>query len=634
MFYAKNDKIVINGNRGRSEIFSYRPDNIELAPLGQLYLLGEVSFKLKSPNTLFLLNAIAATLKKTYYQHPQQGPVQRLESALRMVNYEVPRLVGNNNLEALPKYLHLVVLVVGPTHLYFSKTPGPGIFLLRQGTWLNISATPSENSRSTKLFSQIIQGALCKNDQIFATSPAVISYMHQQTFRSHLVETQLKNAQSQLERLLRTTGSQDTAAILRLTIQKESTPQASFSTLPLHHAATTFPQSPPQPKIDQGIRRKHHVQQALFPAPQSSPNKTLPNNILKLLRNFYRQGLLRLQGIVRQLKNLKHQPKFSWPAPSQRSWYFIISALILALILIAGLISARSNSHPPQQSPWEILSKLPTTKIIKTAAPLIQFSQLGLELNPSWFILAPSNNQPNLIILGPTTLYRLPLEANRAGRFVFLPTSLIPARLALAWDGQIVIIRTENGLSLQAFDPQAEKFQPLELQFNKPIVQARTFQNRIYLLTQDLEIYTKAMQQQAVAPALWNQTDLTQQFSQALDFEVNGSIWLLALDRGGQPMLTQLKQGRVSKMIDLTKAATVAFPKPQQLHLATSPESSNLYLLDPILGRIVVINKETGSVQTQLLNSEFKGAQTLILQAEKNRLFVLTREAILVVPLP
>lgn len=624
MLFAKSNKLLIEGRGNCVEIFSYQPDNIETAPLGQLYLLGELSRSFARQNTVFLLNAVASILKRTYYLHPQQGPEKRLETALKAVNNNLSRLTDNAESEKIAKHLHLCALVISPTHLYFSKTKGTGIFLLRQESWLNIGANHQSPSltKSQKLFQNIIRGRLQKDDQIFVTTPLVISYMHQQTFRSHLVEPNLNNAKNQLQRMLHSANPQAGAALLRLSVQKEPTTKTPLKTIPLHLAAanTQTAHQPATPKLadQQSLLKK---QQALFPDFLKSAQA--PKTQIKTYS-------LKLKRIFKQLKADRLLQKFYYLAKKP-----VIIALV-GLLLLLGLGLAGANllnltGRPP--SPQELLAELPKTQKLPEPQTVLDFSQLSLEFDPFELFYLPDPSD-TLISLGATTIYRFSLEPS-SSRFIFLPSSILPANSGTLAEGNLILLKSSPPSAIEALNLQEESFHAIEASLPGTPLQTAFFQNALYYLIKDsFNIYQQESPFQNNQLTQWNQVDLKKIFSQISDFQINGSMWITGESLSGGALLVELKQGRLSRQIELDKLITVPVQSSDKLTLTTNEQTSDLFILDPGLSRIIQINKISQQLQAQLTHPSLANAIDITLAPQANQLFVLTAEKVLAISVP
>jgi hypothetical protein len=641
MLSAKSDKIFIEG-RDRAEIFSYRPDNIENFPLGQLYLIGEAKLNQIGPHNLFLLNSIASLLKKAYYVQPSQGPEKRLEAALGKVNREAKNLL-RTDWDKIKKLLHLCTLVISPTHLYFSKKGGIGVFIFRGGTWLNVGESSAPQGQNVKkLFSHIIQGKLQKNDLVFAVSPTLVPYMHQESFRRRLTTRRLDEAARLIRSILHSVSPRASGILLRLTIERQPLHPPRIRTIPLKETARTLKPRPLLPKGQQqlpGIAEVKTSQKTAVKIPVIKLRRSW-KNLFQVIQKNTLEIFSRLQKIPFALKNIN---RFKPRLPLKTSLKLALTALVLIglVFLVILLLNSQKTSQEFPRAPLEILASYSNVETIQAPTQILELKKLGLDFAPFAALRLETQPFSTLVVTGPTTLYRLRLESQQ-GRFIFLPDEVTPAKAAAQDLGQKqLVLLSSRPEPPWIFDPSNDSFKKLELNLSakEPAVmnleRAAVFQNNLYILARPAQIYRKLNLESSNPALVWMSQDAASQFEELFDLALDGSIWTLGtLKKDSSLVLSQLTKGRVVKHLalsDLDLGVNIA-PSPA-LRLSTTFEGSKILILDPKLGRIIIINKQTGQLEKQLLSPALKDAFSIELDPSGQTALILNQKAVVEMPL-
>jgi len=104
-------KIIFEG-KGRTEIFHFQPESIDKEKHGILYFIGQIAQLRRGDISYYLLNSLAATLKREYYGSNFQH-AQAFESALRKTNEALAPLAKETK-----EGLELVALVVRKNQIH------------------------------------------------------------------------------------------------------------------------------------------------------------------------------------------------------------------------------------------------------------------------------------------------------------------------------------------------------------------------------------------------------------------------------------------------------------------------------------------------------------------------------------
>ena len=159
-----------------SEVFVFEADHIEEANLGNLYITGEISgTREEEPDAVTLLNELASTIKRSYYQVQSSTPTKSLERALKSANQFFEKQSAEKKLKWLES-LHIVVAALMDGTLYVTQTGDNGLYLFR-GIDLHRINTDSSSIDTRpgheRLFAKIAIGEVRPTDRLFVITPSL-----------------------------------------------------------------------------------------------------------------------------------------------------------------------------------------------------------------------------------------------------------------------------------------------------------------------------------------------------------------------------------------------------------------------------------------------------------------------------
>ncbi len=163
-----------NGNSKEFlDTFIFEPENIEEQNLGSLYIIGEITET--TPSSEYLINLLAATIKKEYYARTSLSPITGLETALNKTNEMLADFAEQGNISWIGN-MNVIIAVLKDNTLYFSETGRSKAFLIREKNIINIGQDLVSDLKPhpIKTFSNIANGQIDTGDKlIFATSRLV-----------------------------------------------------------------------------------------------------------------------------------------------------------------------------------------------------------------------------------------------------------------------------------------------------------------------------------------------------------------------------------------------------------------------------------------------------------------------------
>ncbi|MBI4709391.1 MAG: hypothetical protein HY764_04275 [Candidatus Portnoybacteria bacterium] len=198
------------------DIFSYQPDNIEQMPLGNLYIVAELS---DIKDCGHLNNLLASLIKREYYLHPSKGAFPSLQSALSKANLHLKDSANQGNLEWLGKF-HFICAAINEDGLFLTQAGNSKAFLCRQNHLANLSRKiipESEKPHPSKIFSSIVSGKVEPADKIILATPVVDELFSPAGLRQVLIsQPTLSSISDQINKTLREQNKRLQIAILLL----------------------------------------------------------------------------------------------------------------------------------------------------------------------------------------------------------------------------------------------------------------------------------------------------------------------------------------------------------------------------------------------------------------------------------
>ncbi|MFW0837702.1 MAG: hypothetical protein ACKKL5_01750 [Candidatus Komeilibacteria bacterium] len=192
----------------------------------------------------------------------------------------------------------------------------------------------------------------------------------------------------------------------------------------------------------------------------------------------------------------------------------------------------------------------------------------------------------------------------------------------IAPDDSIIIFDQNNNI----FQVNNDALQPMPISYSaglKNVSSATSFFNRLYVLDNETDqVYRHRLVGNAFqSPDLWlkDNIDLTD----AKDLAIDGNIYILQNNK-----IIKLSAGR---QIDFP-AINIYPPLNNPSQLFTSPESANIYLLDPENNRLIVLDKN-GKLIKQYHSDKFIDLQAMSIQEDQQRAFLITPHTLFVIPL-
>lgn len=187
---------------------------------------------------------------------------------------------------------------------------------------------------------------------------------------------------------------------------------------------------------------------------------------------------------------------------------------------------------------------------------------------------------------------------------------------------EIVFVQDSNKMAI--FDTNKEKLNvPGNGLLDGPpnIKDISSFSNYIYILDPaSNQIYKNQRTSEGFGKTEPWIKDKEVNLESAISIAIDGSIYVLKSDGTVEKYLTgNKKQFFVEKLSE---------PIMDQSKIYTSPELKNIYITDPQKNRIVLFDKENGSLKKQYTSNNFNNLKNIVVDEKKNKMYILNDKKI------
>lgn len=579
MSQADIQSIIFEGD-GRAEIFSFRPEHVEKEKRGNLFLVGKTIKRLSRQDASFyILNSVAAILKKEYYSPSYPHPIGSFEGALKKANSFLTSVKPE-----VAQSLEMVALTLTGSHVTFSSLGKPEVLLLRNERLFRLTKT---RQKEKKLFLHVTKGRVKHRDKLIISTSDLTYWLGTPLFASRLINRSLERIREHLYIERKEIRDTKSFALLYLTIVESLEPsvinQEEGSLLEVVRAprAKPVPVSSPTP--------------ALLPhfTPISSPH-----NALTSLKRYYlhywhgKQSATALREFLQKnLTLIKNKFPFlqrTYSINTGRSFASPVKLGIGAVIII-GILWISASLFAPKSI--AVKEGSGTGALAKQEGLLFQFPQ-NTQIN-SAYLASPTSyiiTQGRLFLVNPDNKKMdsfLSLEGDVKGFTNANNTLYILEKLGgNQW--QIVIV-DPTGRSVH----KESLIWPLQTDLVKDF---RYYEGSLYALEGFSGQIVKYRLSQFTKPSLWISSKSLNQIKNPISFAIDGSLYLL---QEGVSSILQFYAGQLARTIPLP-------PGIQANMIITSSDLKNMYLFNTIKGEVAIVDKKS-----QLLLKTFSHASLM-----------------------
>lgn len=609
-------KTIFEGD-GKAEIFNFRPENIEKEKRGNLFILGKIAKKLpRNDQQYYLLNSLAAIVKKEYYSSPSIQPSEALDEALKKANIllsEVPQEIANS--------MDLVILILIGEQVNFSSIGTPEILLLREERIFrlhkntrsskNFSDAANENSRGKHprkiLFYHVTKGRIKTEDRIIIASSGLTKWLENTHFKVRLAKRPWEGIKEYLRQKRVEAKDQSTLPLIQISldgslfshsvdekpIEGETSAQplpntSSLSQLRLPILTQGEPLLPRLLPHGSFIRWRH------------KENFLLGDTSVNGVKKAWRALIIILQSILNVFLRRTLSRKYIFYAGA----FIIIIAGGSMLFKHKSALPSRTNPPSPAQVQEGVFTSFSYTGKNSAATFTPSYGHFfGSD------IFAIRHNQlyqinPNSNTVEPL----LPLEGEIKG-------------MTSSKDALIILIKkAPEEMEVVFFNPSERSMKreflswPLKTYSIKGI---RESNGNLYILEALRKQIVKYDIHDFSRPTLWLPEKTKNQLQNPLAFALERSIYLL---QNNPPSLTELRIGTIKRHIAFDGKANGVY---------TSAELKNLYLFDSEGRRILIIQKETGKPLKIIKDSRFTAVLDIEVDEARNLLKIISPEGLI-----
>ena len=223
----KTEEILIRGSKNKEttcDIFSYEPENIEEASLGNLYMVAQLTGNQDSSHLISLLGSL---IKREYYSLPHRGPTASLEAGLKRANSILSEIANQGNLSWLGKLHFICAAINKEKELFLTQTGSAQAYLYREGEMVSITKkiVPStEKPHPAKTFQSVVTGKIEASDKMLFGTPSLFEDFSVSEL-NQLFGFSLENIADQINKNLREQKKPKPLSVLLIEITAE-TPSA------------------------------------------------------------------------------------------------------------------------------------------------------------------------------------------------------------------------------------------------------------------------------------------------------------------------------------------------------------------------------------------------------------------------
>lgn len=606
-------KTIFEGD-GKAEIFNFRPENIEKEKRGNLFILGKIAKKLpRNDQQYYLLNSLAAIVKKEYYSSPSIQPSQALDEALKKANIllsEVPQEIANS--------MDLVILILIGEQVNFSSIGAPEILLLRDERIFrlhknthsskNSSDSANENSRGKHsrkiLFYHVTKGRIKTEDRIIIASSGLTKWLENTHFKVRLAKRPWEGIKEYLRQKRVEIKDRVTLPLIQISLDGSSFPhpvaqkpiETEISAQPLARASTLS-----QLRLPILTQAKPLLPRLLpygsFIRWRHKENFLLGDTDLNGIKKAWREIIV----ILRAILNI-----FSGRA--QYIFYAVAFMLIIAggsmLLKHKSALPVRTNSPSPAYIQEGVFTSFSYIKENSTAAFTPLYGHLfGSDIFTIW-----QNKLYQINANSHTVEPLLPLEGEIKG-------------ITSSKDALIILIKkAPEEMEVVFFNPSERSMKRESLSWplkTYSIKGVRESNGNLYILEALEKQIVKYDIHDLSRPILWLPEKTKNQLRNPLGFALDRSIYLLG---NNPPSLTELRTGIIKQHIAFDGKANGVY---------TSAELKNLYLFDWEGGRILIIQKETGKPLKMIKDSRLTAVLDIEADEARNILKIISPEGLI-----
>ena len=625
--------------------FCYEPQNIYEKKKGGLYMVGFLKNTL--PNNIHFIKNIAKTIKDKYFLLTNSSSEVSLKEGLKEINASLSKKAEKGNISWLGN-LSFITLSLKKLKLVFSKTGDIKILVLRNGEIIDIDQKTKYNKTSPypiKIFARTISGKLVKNDFILIFTRDVYDFfkdnglLNKISQYSLFTEDKIRKILDQEKKKINKVNGVFLGIYLGSSTknEKKKTTLKSLEEVPLKDILFSFLTSFKKikipnfnfslPKKKKGVRIKSFnkglgvFSKKIRPLLKNKKSLIIAPLLLVLLLGF---AFFQFEE-NRKIKTYKQDLSIIQEQITEADNFFILRE---------SSLGAAENANSILRDCWDNLTSLENQSI-----GLSEELDVTIEDSKEQVLLKLYELNNLTDIENPEVYFEFNQETFVPHKFLFFddnlyfynPYSENIFKLKQNKESDIIEIKKKFNLSTILENSILFFSQPNQLTVlknNFPIYSflnthnanfsfdfLASFNNNLYFLnkeTGEIAKYPFLKNYEWGSPENWLPYDFDRNIG-ADSFAIDRSIWVLKNN-----LIYQYYTGELVQEINLD-----IFPEIKSFSkIHTSPELSNIYILEPQERRVVIINK-SGQFIRQITSKKFDNILDIGISDDEKFIYIL-----------
>lgn len=612
-------KIVFEG-KGKVEIFHFQPESVDKEQRGVLYFVGQTGPAGRDSSYDYLLNTLAATVKREYYGSNSQH-AQAFESSLKKVNAALASLPKETK-----KDMELTMLVVRKNQIHFSLMGKCEVILIRDDQLFQLSQQSPAPAAQRAYFSSIVKGKVKEGDKIIVATSGIKTLLEKQAFLSRLTHRSFDRLEDYLAKE-HPDVKRDAKGLALLFIglqggMDSNVPQETQSFDSKTQEDEGLMRSPTPARLTFSFSEKAS-DWVEFLSAWAHKAGAGASGYLAEYRNRYVQAkkadkkeTMAYAPSFRALLGLSKERTFSLPSlfrkkPLPNMVTVGIGIIILAAFFLFVLPKSRKTTIIQKpNTPAPLLSLPSQEKILSFEKTTPHFDDGMLDKNHA--LLFTQKNA---------------LEANLATKSIE-PFANVGLPLARQFNETLpsFVAKQEGKFYLMSYDPDNKALNkdvlawPLQSAFFKDIA---FYGGNTYLLEGGQKQIVKYGRDDLLHPLPWLNAKSQQALANPVSMAADGSLYVLDLPK----KVVEFRLGQKKREIIL---AAEFSPRSK---IRTTGRLPSLYLMDPATNRVLLVDKKTGKITSDHTFSSLQPIIDIYPDEESPNALILTNDGVFKVKL-
>lgn len=587
---AKEILMTDKSDAQRSDIFSYDyGQDDSKRQLGNLFVVGNVqngqpdkesvhdNSGAESTDVSYIINLVASLAKREYYAKQDLAPKEAFSSALKKINGVIEEFFKNKNLK-----INVGIFAIAGENINISKLGKFKILMVRDGKTIDILNNIDLFSKEVvqeKEFSHVISGKIAANDKILAYYPDHSFTAREKTIKDFLLKNDCDGFIDKIKAIKEKKGNFYCAAFyINLNKVKEPTRVPKLQPEELREQYVPIAAEAPANNLNR-LSSDRHSQSAAPTANKEfiPPPEKLPPHRIESPKDFPRiiPAEFALGKKTSPLTLLYNKMRPFLPKPRNKIIFF---ATVLGIVIVFSFTLKAIFIPSPE-------NKM-ANRAVNEAKANLKLAKVKISQNDS--AEARRLLMASITSLGSVEDVSKTAETREQTVRVFDELdAAVPASLSLKdtlSDNQL------NEFSLLA--AETEKIKSGKYNLPSEMLNLNLYEGNLYILLINaiFKISDAGKNNGVIEAVSWLKSDAKLPENPSLT-AVDGNVFVL--NKSGV-LSVYFRGGKIGEF------NTAVLPE-EKSKLLTAKDSKTLYLVNQTLGRIYLINKESGTLEKTLV---------------------------------